>query len=69
MVILEGKEIEPGKAIKLLRTRTGMSQQELADRVGLSRVTVTNIENMKKDMRVDTFVKLLRELGHRLIIE
>jgi len=69
MVILEGKEIEPGKAIKLLRTRTGMSQQELADRVGLSRVTVTNIENMKKDMRVDTFVKLLRELGYRLTIE
>lgn len=39
-----------GKKIKGLRLRTGMSQQTLADRVGMQRVSLSQLENGERDL-------------------
>jgi len=42
-----------------LRTKMGISQNELADRVGFSRQTISSIETMKHEMKWSTFSALV----------
>lgn len=51
------------KRVRLLRQRTGLSQKALAECVGLSRVTITNIENGNQRLLVHTAVDIARVLG------
>jgi len=50
-------------AIKHLRTEMGISQEELANRCGVTRQTVNAIENNKYDPTLLLAFKLAKELG------
>ena len=45
--------------LPVLRARLGISQKELAEKIGLSRQTLNNIETGKKDMPWVTFLALI----------
>jgi len=42
-----------------LRTALGLTQEELADKIGVSRSTVIAVENGKRDMTWNTFLSLV----------
>lgn len=45
--------------IKVLRNKLQLTQAELASKIGISRQTLINIENKKRDMTWGTFVALI----------
>ena len=45
--------------LKVLRNKLSFTQEELAEKVGISRQTLVNIENKKRDMSWNTFVALI----------
>lgn len=50
--------------LREIREEIGLTQQELADKSGVSRVTISFIENQKYDcVKTDTLVKLADALG------
>ena len=59
--ILEVKK-ELGNAIKRQRGRLGITQEELAERAGLERRTVTNTENAKSEPKYCSVYKIMRAL-------
>jgi transcriptional regulator with XRE-family HTH domain len=53
-----------GAKIRLLRERQGMTQEQLGNRCGLSRVSVCKLENSKPEcLRLLTVVKVCSALG------
>jgi len=50
--------VEIGQKIAELRMRTGISQQRLAEMLGVSRPTITQIEKGKRKVSVDELVRL-----------
>ena len=51
--------------LPVLRARLGLSQEELADRIGISRQTYGGIETKKREMNWTIFMALL--VGRKLI--
>ena len=51
-----------------LRTAAGLTQQQLADRIGAKRAYITRIENGHIDIQLSTYLRFLEGLGHRLEI-
>jgi transcriptional regulator with XRE-family HTH domain len=52
-----------GERLKDLRFRAGLTQQELADRAGVTQTTVARIERDAVQPEVTTIRKLARALG------
>jgi transcriptional regulator with XRE-family HTH domain len=52
-----------GLRIKKKRLKAGFSQQGVADSVGLSRTTLTNIESGRQNVLLHTFVDIAEALG------
>jgi transcriptional regulator with XRE-family HTH domain len=52
-----------GLRIRLARTRTRMSQAELADRIGISRNAMNRIESGLTDPRASRITAIARALG------
>lgn len=52
-----------GRAIRALRHRAGLTQKELAARVGTSEAYVSNVEGGRRDVRWSTLRRLLGALG------
>ena len=50
--------VEIGQKTAELRMRAGISQQRLAEMLGVSRPTITQIENGKRKVSVNELVKL-----------
>jgi transcriptional regulator with XRE-family HTH domain len=44
--------------LRVLREKAGMSQQELADSAGLSKITIQRIENAKYSVTLDTLISI-----------
>jgi len=62
--------IELGNKIKELRKQKGITQEELAKRVGISRPTLSKLENnFLTDVSVVILDKILNELGYELDIK
>ena len=57
------KLVDFGSKLKELRTQAGMTQQQLADSVGVSRPFITDIENDKKTAKVQTLINIANALG------
>lgn len=51
------------KNIKHLRAKNGISQQGLADKVGIDRSTISRIENNEIDTTVDNAIKIAEVLN------
>ncbi len=52
-------KLEIGHLVKLYRKSEKISQQELADKLGLSRITIQNLES-GKNFTIDTLLKVLQ---------
>jgi transcriptional regulator with XRE-family HTH domain len=52
-----------GEALRAARRRRLLSQEELADTIGLHRTYISMIERDRLEPRLDTLVKLCRGLG------
>lgn len=62
------EDIEPchrqvGARIEQIRTTLGLTQEELAVRVGMERTSVTNIERGRQRLLLNTVEKFARALG------
>lgn len=51
------------------RLRAGLSQQDLAEKVGASRQWISLVENGKTTVEFDLVVGVLQALGYRLFVE
>ncbi|MCG8435714.1 MAG: helix-turn-helix domain-containing protein [Gammaproteobacteria bacterium] len=61
------EDIELGMLLAEIRKHTGLTQQELADRLGVSQPSISQIE-AAGDMHVTTLTKIVTELGGELIL-
>lgn len=52
-----------GKRIKLIRNKRGISQAELAERVGCSAPFISYVESGLKSMSLETFIYIANALG------
>lgn len=64
----EGR-IGVGKQIKFLREEKGLSQEELAQRMGISRTTISKIENGKFSFSIDYLLKLSLSLDFHVVLK
>ena len=65
-VSIKDVKLEIGELIRLLRKQQKLSQEELAEKMGVSRMTIQKLE-AGKNATVDTLLKALRQfdlLGH-----
>ena len=51
-----------------LRNELGLSQQRMADEVGIVREMIAVIENRKKHPQINTLIKILEPFGYTLSI-
>jgi transcriptional regulator with XRE-family HTH domain len=58
-----------GAAIKHYRQEAGFSQAELAQRSGLNRTYLSNLEQGKQTEQLRRLVRLLKELGVRMTLQ
>lgn len=64
--LTEPERADYGKRIKALRQAAGMKQSELAEAAGVSRATISNIENGATTPQADILGRILRTLGVEL---
>lgn len=65
-VSIKDVKLEIGELIRLLRKQQKLSQEELAEKMGVSRMTIQKLE-AGKNATVDTLLKAFRQfdlLGH-----
>lgn len=55
-----------GEAVRAKRKKTGLSQEKLAEKAGLSTVFISRVERGKESPSVDSLVKIARALGVRV---
>jgi ribosome-binding protein aMBF1 (putative translation factor) len=58
---LEYEVFKLGKLIEEMRKNRGMTQEELAQRIGTSKSYISRIENNASDLRVNTLLRIIYE--------
>jgi transcriptional regulator with XRE-family HTH domain len=58
-----------GAAVRHFREEAALTQQELADRVGVHRTYLARLESGSSTEQLERLVALLKELGARIIVE
>ena len=58
-----------GAAIRHFRLQSGLSQAELAERTGLNRTYLSDLERGKETEQVRRILRVLKELGVRMTLE
>ncbi len=61
--------MDTGVVLREARERSGMTQVELARRVGTSQATLSAYENHRKQPSVETLARLLAATGARLTVD
>lgn len=56
-----------GERIYKERYRQGLTQEQLADEIGIARVTLTNVENGRSTTTIKNLIRIGRALGIRNI--
>ncbi len=56
---IKNVKVKTGDLLKLLRKRAGVTQEQLGVQLGLSRITIQNIES-GKNATMDTLLKVLQ---------
>lgn len=57
-----------GLRVKILRENEGLTQEQLANEVGISKVRIWEVETAQKDYRIDTLLAILKYFGKTLNI-
>jgi len=60
------REFKIGVLLKQAREQAGLSQEELAKRVGTKKTAISRIENHAQDIKLSTIQKVARALGKSL---
>ena len=55
-------KVQIGNYVRLRRKQTGLTQDELGNLLGLSRITIQNLES-GKNFTMDTLLKILQHFG------
>jgi transcriptional regulator with XRE-family HTH domain len=58
-----------GQAIRHYRTQAGLSQEQLAERVGVDRTYLSGLENGSETQQLRRILAVLRELGVKASLE
>jgi HTH-type transcriptional regulator/antitoxin HipB len=58
-----------GTALRHYRRQAGLSQAELAERTGLHRTYLSELEQGKETEQLKRLLRVLRQLGVRMILE
>lgn len=58
--------IEIGKKLKEIRIQRGFSQEFLANKAGLSRITIIRIENGEHSAKLTVLIKVLKALDLKI---
>lgn len=66
IVFKESKGI--GKTIKELRSEMKITQEELANFTGLSRVGVVKLEKEENDLKLSSLIKIANLLGFEIVL-
>jgi DNA-binding XRE family transcriptional regulator len=66
IVLKDSKEI--GKKIKDLRSEMKITQEELANFTGLSRIGVVKLEKEENDLKLSSLIKIANLLGFEIIL-
>lgn len=57
-----------GSRIKEIRSSQGLTQQDLADRCGVTRTTISKIESGKFNLSIDLLNRILSPLNAEILI-
>jgi len=60
------REFKIGVLLKQAREQAGLSQEELAKRLGTKKTAISRIENHAQDIKLSTIQKVARALGKNL---
>jgi DNA-binding XRE family transcriptional regulator len=66
IVLKEAKEI--GSIIKELRSEMKITQEELANFTGLSRIGVVKLEKEENDLKLSSLIKIANLLGFEIVL-
>lgn len=58
-----------GHLISSIRSSKGLSQEEFAKEIGISRSYLGDLENSRKSISLDIFIKLMEKTGYTVFIE
>ena len=62
-------ELRIGLAIKDLRQKNSMTQEELAKRINTTKSAISRLENSSRGARLETLAKVAKALGKELVVE
>ena len=57
-----------GEQLKDERLKAGLTQEELADKIGTKKSFISRVENGKADIQLSTLVKVFRGLGREVYV-
>ena len=57
-----------GEQLKEVRLRAGLTQEQLADRIGTKKSFISRVEKGRADIQLSTLVKLFRGLGKQISV-
>jgi len=60
------EEFKIGVMIKEMRQQSGMTQQELADKLNTKKSVISRMENHSEDMKISTLKKVFKVFGKQL---
>ncbi|CAN5313754.1 helix-turn-helix transcriptional regulator [soil metagenome] len=63
---LEYRKAVFGELVKRLRERKNLTQDELAQRLGMDKSYISRIETNQKQVRLDTFLRVLKALDAKV---
>ena len=62
------RDFKIGVILKQAREEAGLTQEQLADRVGTQKTAISRIENHAEDIKLSTIQKVAKALGKNLEI-
>ena len=63
------REFKIGVILRQARKEAGLTQEELADRVGTRKTAISRIENHAEDIKLSTIEKVAKALGKKIVVE
>lgn len=60
------RDFEIGILLKQAREAAGLTQEQLADRIGTKKTAISRLENHAEDIKLSTLRKVMDALGRRL---